>query len=141
LKDEYNILYEQEYTLLLEAIKRQWLILRMVLDKGSFLNKVGTLIDGQMNGVIISNVGLYMIQNIRKLGSLLVDINIIKKIIDSDKNDFVVFTGAAHVVRLIHNLKSSSFTKETSEEIVELSSPYPLSTKSIELDFLEKLGM
>lgn len=141
LKDDYNILYEQEYTLLLEAVKRQWLILRMVLDKGSFLNKVGTLIDGQMNGVIISNVGLYMIQNIRKLGSLLVDINIIKKVMDSDKNDFVVFTGAAHVVRLVDSLEGSSLSKETSEEIVKLSSPYPLTTKSSELDFLEKLGM
>ena len=141
LKDEYNILYDQEYTLLLDAIKRQWLILRMTLEKDSFpfLNKVGTLIDSQVNGVIISNVGLNMIKNIRKLGSLLVDINIFKKIIDSDKNDFVVFTGAAHVMRLIDSIEGSSFTKESSDEIIDLASPYPLTTKSREMDFLEKI--
>lgn len=138
----FSELYEEEFSNIIEAIVRQLNILILLSgrkDAVVFLNGTGDLKDDIQNGAIISRIGEFIIMNIRKIGSMLVDVNILRTIDDIQHDNIAVFVGAAHVVKLVRKIPDATYTIQPSAELVELCLAEPLGIKSDEIEFIQKL--
>lgn len=143
-KEIFMMLYPEEFAMFIATIVRQYKILLSISKKRdavSFLKKKGDLIDDVANGIVASRTGQLLIKNIQKVGSMLVDVNILQSILSAKTNTVIVFTGAAHVIKLVEKLTTSSYTIPPTEELIDISLPIPLESQERELDFLKKLNI
>lgn len=114
LKSEFEEIYQEEFQRNLLAIDRQLKIVGMSLKQGEeFFKEVGTFIPGKENGFVICTCLLLAVGNIKTIGSLLVDVNILKTAVAQPEDKrVVVFTGFAHAFRLLSLLQNAQITFE-----------------------------
>ena len=143
LQAEFEGIYEEEFQKNISAIERQLTIAALSLAQGKdFFKAVGTLIPDIQNGMIICTCLYLAVKNIKTIGSLLVDVNILKTAVAQPAGKrIVVFTGFAHAFRLLSVLQNAEITFEAAniKDLQTSVSVLPEETVSKEEDMLEIL--
>lgn len=144
LQGEFEGIYENQFQRNMLAIERQLKITAYSLELGKeFLEASGTLMPDIQNGFVVCTSLYLAVQNIKIIGSLLVDINIIKTALSQPVGKrVVVFTGFAHAYRLLTVLQNAeiTFEAENARQLIPKVKIFPEETVSEEKAMLEALS-
>ena len=138
----FKMFYNDEYNEIMSYINRQFDLIVKSADRGvKFIKGKNFFIENTDNLQIIMRIGMCLIDNIKKLCSMFVDVNLFLVVAKSSAKKIVVFTGASHAYRLLKIMLSSrsDILIDISKELLPFVQATPIGSPDRELQFLKLL--